>query len=167
MIRRISTATALTFAVLVIAGCSRPASDQDSLLQEAREAGDDLSGVQAPQASQLRIDPTDAPTKEPPPSAFAGEYKGSIPCAGCEGENSTLTLSDDGTYTIERPTPNPGSNGHWVSEEGGTRLRLDPMQRDEGSLVWGVSADNTLRRLDEDGTSLARDVEPEVLTRAR
>lgn len=167
MIRRISQATVLTLAVLAIAGCNKPASDQDSLLQEAREAGDDLSGIQAPQAPQLRIDPTDAPTKEPPPSTFAGQYKGSIPCAGCDGANSTLTLSADGSYTIERPAPNPGSNGHWVSEEGGTRLRLDPVRRDEGSLVWGVSADNTLKRLDEDGTPLARDVAPDVLARAR
>ncbi len=167
MSRRISQATLLTFAVLAIAGCSKPASDQDSLLQEAREAGDDLRGIQAPQAPQLRIDPNDAPTKEPPPSTFAGKYKGSIPCAGCDGDNSTLTLSADGNYTIERPAPNPGSNGHWVSEEGGTRLRLDPVRRDEGSLVWGVSSGNTLKRLDEDGTPLARDVAPEVLTRER
>lgn len=167
MTRRLSLIAAIGFALLVTASCSKSANDQDSLLQEAREAGDDLSAIQAPPTAQLRLDPTDAPTKEPPASTFAGEYQGSIPCAGCDGNNSTLTLSADGGYTIERPAPNPGSSGHWVSEEGGTRLRLDPVHRDEGTLVWGVAADNTLQRLDDDGTPLARDVTPEVLTRAR
>lgn len=167
MMRRLSFIAALGLTALALAGCKKPANSQDTLLQEAREAGDDLSAIQAPPTSQLRVDPNDAPTKEPPPSTFAGQYHGSIPCAGCDGGNSTLTLSADGNYTIERPAPNPGSNGHWVSEEGGTRLRLDPVRRDDGSLVWAVAANNTLQRLDEDGTPLARDVQPDVLTRAR
>jgi len=41
------------------------------------------------------------------------------------------------------------------------------VRRDDGSLVWAVAANNTLQRLDEDGTPLARDVQPDVLTRAR
>lgn len=167
MIRRISVSIALGLLLVVVAGCSKPANDQDSLLQEARAAGDDLSATEGPQQPNLQLAPPEAPTKEPPPSAFAGQYRGSIPCAGCDGGNSTLTLSADGNYTIERPAPNPGSNGHWVSEEGGTRLRLDPMRRDDGTTVWGVAADHTLQRLDDDGTPLARDVQPDVLTRAR
>lgn len=166
MIRRLSFVAAIGLAALALAGCKKPANAQDTLLQEARDAGDDLSAVQAPQAPQLRVDPNDAPTKEPPPSTFAGQYKGSIPCAGCDSENSTLTLSEDGNYTVERPAPNPGNNGHWISEEGGTRLRLDPVRKEDGSQLWAVTARGTLERLDDDGTPLARDVKPDVLTRA-
>ncbi len=165
MIRKIAFAAALGLALSTVAGCSKPANEQDSLLQEAREAGDDLTAVQAPPATGLRVVPDEAPTKEPPAETFAGTYQGTMPCEGCASDAATLTLSADGNYSIQRPGANPGSNGSWISEEGGNRIRLDPVRKADGSQLWAVSSRNTLQRLDDDGTPLARDVKPETLRR--
>ncbi|MBS0224728.1 MAG: hypothetical protein JSS25_00075, partial [Proteobacteria bacterium] len=56
--------------------------------------------------------------------------------------------------------------GNWTSEEGGKRLRLDPIRKEDGSQLWAVSTKDTLTRLDDDGTPLARNATPDVLTRA-
>jgi len=72
MMRRLSFIAALGLTALALAGCKKPANSQDTLLQEAREAGDDLSALQAPPTSQLRVDPNDAPmVRSPAPAATA------------------------------------------------------------------------------------------------
>ncbi len=165
MIRRISLTAALTIAVLAVAGCSKPANDQDSLLQEAREAGDDLSATEAPQGPHLTALPPEAPTREPDPATLAGTYQGQIPCQGCDSQDATLTLEADGNFNIHRPGSNPGTNGYWQTEEGGSRIRLDPVHKEEGSQLWAISGSGVLEQLDSDGTPLARDVKPDKLTR--
>jgi len=170
MIRKLSLIVAVGLATLALAGCKKPANEQDTLLQEAREAGDAVpaaSTAAAPAAPNLRQAPDEPVVQEPPASTFAGNYQGPITCQGCASGNATLTLALDGSYTVKRSGANPGGNGNWTSEEGGKRIRLDPIRKEDGSQLWAVSTKDTLTRLDDDGTPLARNVTPDVLTRAR
>jgi len=171
MIRKLSLVVAVGLATLALAGCKKPANEQDTLLQEAREAGDavpagNTPATAAPVADLKQV--PDVPTvAEPPPATFAGNYQGPISCQGCGSDIATLTLNVDGSYTVKRSGNNPGNTGNWTSEEGGKRLRLDPIRKEDGSQLWAVSTKDTLTRLDDDGTPLARNVTPDVLTRAR
>lgn len=171
MIRKLSLVVAVGLATLALAGCKKPANEQDTLLQEAREAGDTLPAATAPTtapaAANLQIAPDVPEVPEPPASTFAGKYQGPISCQGCGSGTATLTLNVDGSYTVNRSGNNPGNTGNWTSEEGGKRLRLDPTRKEDGSQLWAVSTKDTLTRLDDDGTPLARNVTPDVLTRAR
>lgn len=169
MIRRLAFVMVVGMATLTLAGCKKPASEQDTLLQEAREAGDTLPAATAPTtapaAANLQIAPDVPEVPEPPASTFAGSYQGPITCQGCPGGNATLTLALDGSYTVKRSGNTPGSNGNWFSEEGGKRIRLDPIRKEDGSQLWAVTPHGTLQRLDDDGTPLARNATADVLTR--
>ena len=170
MIRRLSFVAALGLATLTLAGCKKPANEQDTLLQEAREAGDAVpaaNNAAAPPVANLRQAPDQPTVQEPPAATFAGNYQGPISCQGCASGNVTLTLALDGSYTVKRSGANPGGNGNWTSEEGGKRIRLDPIRKEDGSQLWRVTPHDTLERLDDDGTPLARNATPDVLTRAR
>ena len=167
---RLALVVAVAVATLTLAGCKKPANEQDTLLQEAREAGDavpagNTPATAAPVASLHQV-PDEPAVVEPPPATFAGNYQGPISCQGCAGGTATLTLNVDGSYTVKRSGSNPGSTGNWTSEEGGKRLRLDPIRKEDGSQLWAVSTKDTLTRLDDDGTPLARNATPDVLTRA-
>lgn len=170
MARRFALVVAVAVATLTLAGCKKPANEQDTLLQEAREAGDAVPATSAAPSTaarpNLQLAPVQDQDNEPPAANFAGTYTGNIPCDGCSGKAS-LTLSADGNYTITRSSgPNPGSNGHWSTEEQGARVRLDPVRKEDGSQAWRVTPQGNLEQLDTDGSPLARNARPEILTRA-
>lgn len=167
MTRRIPLVIPLGLAALAaIAGCSKkPVNEQDALAAEARAAGDDPVASAAP-AANLQLAADQSETKEPERASLAGSFTGAIPCAGCNGDDATLTLAADGSYTITRTGTNPGNHGSWTTEEGGSRIRLDPQRKEDGSQVWAILSHDSLELRDEDGTPLARDAKRHLLTRA-
>lgn len=66
---------------------------------------------------------------------WAGTYKGTIPCADCEGIETTLELKDNGEYILKSKYLTPKANGT-TEEEKGT------FQWDKTGSVVTLSQDN-------------------------
>jgi uncharacterized lipoprotein NlpE involved in copper resistance len=111
----------MAFVLVALAACQVYSDEKDKVEPEVEEApAVDTAAVPA-------TNPGIAPgTKkaasqgaESTPTTFFGTYSGTIPCADCEGIETTLTLNDDKTFSITRKYLGKGddkpfvSNGRW------------------------------------------------------
>jgi uncharacterized lipoprotein NlpE involved in copper resistance len=114
----------LILAIGLLAGlnsCQNQASDN-----AATTAGADAANATAPatdtvaanNAADTSVSPRSI-VSETTPSNFSGVYRGTLPCADCEGIETELTLSTDKTYSIARKYLGKGddnsvlTNGRW------------------------------------------------------
>ncbi|WP_169447736.1 copper resistance protein NlpE [Luteimonas mephitis] len=90
--------------------------------------------------------------------AFAGSFKGTLPCADCPGIDSTIELKADGSYAThdvyQERDASFDSTGTWTVEEAGKRIRLDPNSKDEVDRLYEVVSNDELRMLDGDGKAI-------------
>lgn len=70
---------------------------------------------------------------------WAGTYKGTLPCASCEGIDTEITLKEDGTY-VEKTT-------YITTKPGGGEADTDT-----GTIAWDATGTKvTLTESDDDG----------------
>ena len=96
------------------------------------------SSTTRPDASRTSID-------------WAGTYRGTTPCADCEGIETVVTLNDDRTYSVKRrylgkETDFRTSQGTFAWNDEGSKITL----RDDGGTVFLVG-ENRLFQLDKSG----------------
>ncbi|MDO5090733.1 MAG: copper resistance protein NlpE [Cardiobacteriaceae bacterium] len=104
---------------------------------------------------------SEAPKAEPPiPAAVAlvGTYKGILPCASCEGIDTTLVLKDGMTYELTtlflgEPDAKPQTvSGSFILGENGTLVKLDVAGDNNVYLASG----DTLEMRNADGSDGGR-----------
>jgi copper homeostasis protein (lipoprotein) len=88
--------------------------------------------------------------------AFAGVFKGDLPCADCPGIEETLELKPDGSFALldvykERPQGARTFAGSWTIEVNDTRLRLDPNTKAEQDRLYAITSDDVIMPLGLDG----------------
>ena len=92
--------------------------------------------------------------------AFAGTFKGKLPCADCPGIDETLVLAPDGSFILtvayqERPDDTRAIAGSWTSEDNDTRIRLDPNTKAEQDRLYAVVSNDDITQLGADGKPAA------------
>ncbi|MDR3047942.1 MAG: copper resistance protein NlpE [Bacteroidales bacterium] len=88
---------------------------------------------------------------------WQGTYKGTTPCADCEGIQTTLTLNDS-TYVLEKVYLGKTNEvfkteGKFVWNEEGSRITLDN-EKTNGFNVQFRVGENMLWQLDSDGDQI-------------
>ncbi|WP_297338492.1 copper resistance protein NlpE [Algoriphagus sp.] len=92
---------------------------------------------------------------------WAGIYKGTLPCADCEGIETELALNQDGTYSYK--TNYLGKNdaleeeytGKFTWDEQGRTIQLEGLKGAPGKYQVG---ENQLWHLDQDGNRISGDL---------
>jgi uncharacterized lipoprotein NlpE involved in copper resistance len=158
MTHRTLFALALCACALALAAC-KPSSDTT-----APAGADAPIATAAPAtADEARTDVLREVDHSPAPEgldvrAFAGSFKGTLPCADCPGIDSTLELKGDGSYAThdvyQERDARFDSTGTWTVEEAGKRIRLDPDSKDEVDRLYEVASNDELRMLDGDGKAI-------------
>lgn len=87
---------------------------------------------------------------------WAGSYKGTTPCADCEGIETEITLSDDATYTIKAKYLGKDSkvfqeNGSFSWDKTGSIIVLNDVKDRPSKFFVG---ENTLTQLDVEGKKI-------------
>jgi copper homeostasis protein (lipoprotein) len=127
-------------STLIILSCNKKSDTNPEISVE-----DSTSVVIDHHTSQLSLD-------------YIGTYKGIIPCADCEGIETTLKLLDESNYELETiykgksktPFVNKGSYS-W--HESGNKIKLDGIKDSEGASQFQV-IENGLIQLDIDGSRI-------------
>ena len=91
--------------------------------------------------------------------SFAGEFDGTLPCADCEGIDTKIALTGDGTYTVDETYQGKSADavkgdGTWTAEDNGHRLRLDPNSKTDPDRLFEVVGNNEIRLMDKDGNAI-------------
>jgi copper homeostasis protein (lipoprotein) len=152
--------TAAIASTLALAAC-KPSSDTAAPADAATPA----ETAAAEPAADTHTDVISEVDNSPAPEgldvrAFAGSFKGTLPCADCPGIDSTLELKADGSYALHDVYQESGNatndgTGTWTVEEAGKRIRLDPNSKDDQDRLYAVASNNELQMLDADGKAPA------------
>ncbi|MDC0610589.1 copper resistance protein NlpE [Vibrio sp.] len=182
MKKTIFTLSALTLA-LALTGCDNsdktaaqndaPAQPSADVAGEAPTAADAMNGDVTEGISQVPATSEDTPvapetdaTAKAIPAAkdnieWQGTYKGTLPCADCDGIETTLTLNSDETYTLEenylgKKDGQIDSKGSFTWDKSGTIVTL---QNDKGDtpVEYSVS-ENQITKLDNNGEPIKGDL---------
>ncbi len=102
--------------------------------------------------TQAVIDPHPAFSSK----AFAGTFKGTLPCADCPGIDETLVLKADGSFAMtdiykDRPHGTQKIVGSWNAEDNGKRIRLDPNTKSQEDRVFAIDSNDRISLLGTDG----------------
>jgi len=90
------------------------------------------------------------------PEAFAGQFRGTLPCADCPGIDETLVLGADGRFTLtdvyrERPQGTLHVQGTWSTESSDQRVRLHAAGGDAPDRLFAIDDNDTLTLLSQQG----------------
>lgn len=92
------------------------------------------------------------------PANWAGVYKGTLPCADCEGIQEEIRLNDDLSYELVATYLGKGkynSNGSFEWDEAGSRIKLTGSESTQGDDVrWFKVGENQLTALDTEGNPI-------------
>ena len=86
----------------------------------------------------------------------AGTYRGTLPCADCEGIKTTIVLSPDNTFTSRseylsnKGTDKFETEGKYTWNEDGNTITL----KDEKNAIQYLVGENTLTQLDQNGKKI-------------
>jgi len=140
-------------ATLALSACNKPAEPAPAPAPaDAPKAAEPAAPAPAPVAA---AEPTAADA-----AAFAGTFRGTVPCADCEGIDTTLELKTDGSYALSRSYQGKGdgspskSDGTWTAEDNGKRVRLDPNSKSEDDSLFEVVSKDEIRMLDVEGKKI-------------
>jgi len=91
---------------------------------------------------------------------WEGTYRGTLPCADCEGIETCVTLFEDGSYARQTSYLGKGAEpvtdeGRFVWDDSGERITLEP--KDAGSQMYEVG-ENVLIHLDREGRQIGGDL---------
>jgi copper homeostasis protein (lipoprotein) len=92
--------------------------------------------------------------------AFAGTFKGKLPCADCPAIDETLELEPDGSFALtdvyqDRPEGTHTVAGSWTTEGDDTRIRLDPNTKAEEDRLYAIASHDEITPLGADGKPAA------------
>ena len=91
---------------------------------------------------------------------WEGTYRGTLPCADCEGIETSVTLFEDGSYARQTSYLGKGAEpvtdeGRFVWDDSGERITLEP--KHGGSQMYEVG-ENVLIHLDREGRRIDGDL---------
>lgn len=106
--------------------------------------------------------PATAPATAPAAPATAGiegRYSGMLPCADCEGLDTTLVLTADNNYKLtqlyhDKDNSSFISDGSFSLESEGNIVHLHPANKDEYDGYYAVLSPTQLRMLDREGKAI-------------
>ncbi|WP_206412952.1 copper resistance protein NlpE, partial [Lysobacter enzymogenes] len=108
--------------------------------------------------------PAPAPAAEAAPAAFdaaafAGTFRGTLPCADCSGIDTQLALKADGSYALDESYQGKKDgafkgDGTWTAEDNGKRVRLDPNSKSENDRLFEIVSKDEIRMLDTEGKKI-------------
>ena len=151
--------TALCAAALALTGC-KPSADNAAAPADTAPAATAAEPAADDHATDVLREVDNSPAPEGlDVRAFAGSFKGTLPCADCPGIDSTIELKGDGSYAThdvyQERDASFDSTGTWTVEEAGKRIRLDPNSKDDQDRLYAVVSNNELQMLDADGNAPA------------
>lgn len=87
-----------------------------------------------------------------------GTYEGTLPCADCEGIQTTLTLDADKSFKLEEAYLGEDDSpfvteGAWAVDNAG-KITLEPSDDSDESRYYEVVSENELRMLDRTGNKI-------------
>lgn len=169
----------LTTLALVLAGCD--SSEQATKTPEPQketmtEVAPQVAEPQADSLAELPPQVTESVTTESAPVVtseadtahnaansldWQGTYTGTIPCADCSGIQTSLTLNDDQTYTLnevykDKKDGNFSSTGKFTWDENGSVITLTS---DSDTPRHFFVAENQLIMLDTEGKRIEGELE--------
>lgn len=92
---------------------------------------------------------------------WTGSYQGILPCASCAGIKTTLTLSADGQFQLQRiylgeePDNEFNEAGRFSWDNRGGKILLEAVDQDNR---WFRVEENALRQLDQEGELISGDL---------
>jgi uncharacterized lipoprotein NlpE involved in copper resistance len=134
--------------LLVIAGCNNNAENKkEETMQAKRDSLINTTTTATPDNSSNSLD-------------WPGTYTGTIPCADCEGIETSITLNKDRSYSMT--TKYLGKKDATASEKKGTftwnkegnKIALSGI---ENAPVWYLVGENRLIQLDMNGNAITGD----------
>ena len=145
-------ALALALSALVIGACKREAATPAAPVAEAAPMEEAKSAVLA------QVD-HNSPASAAPAfdgKAFAGTYAGILPCADCQGIDTTIVFVPEGGYTLSEIYQDGSDSsfvtkGTWTVQEDGKTLLLDPEDKEERDRSFEVVSATELRTTGTDG----------------
>ncbi|HHP0491420.1 MULTISPECIES: copper resistance protein NlpE [Vibrio] len=149
------TLLALTGAVVILAGCQdeKPAETTAVDIPQASEVESTVDATPIEEEQMITTDTfVDSGHNAQNSLDWNGIYKGKLPCADCAGIDTTLTINEDGTYTLvelyEGKEGNPiKSEGKFTWNESGNTITLV----DESGPNQYFVGENMLMKLDMNG----------------
>lgn len=123
-------------------------------------AGAPADTAEAPKVDE--VPPTDTSSTVAPrfdQRAFAGTFRGTLPCADCSGIDTTLELKPDGSYAISEIYKGKAGgakmDGTWTAEANDKHIRLDPNSKSEADRLFAIASNEQIEQLGADGTPAA------------
>ncbi|MGR5237157.1 copper resistance protein NlpE [Vibrio alfacsensis] len=156
------TLLALTSAVFILAGCQdeKPADTTAVDVPQATETETTLNATPI-EEEQVITEETFIDSAHNAQNAldWDGTYQGVLPCADCEGIDTTLILHPDGSYTLEQVYKGKEDNklksdGQFTWNESGDTITLV----DESAPNQYFVGENILMKLDMNGEKATGDL---------
>jgi copper homeostasis protein (lipoprotein) len=159
MTPRIQLATVLCVTALVLASCKRADETAASApTQPAATVAAQPGDAAHPTDVISEVDNSPAPAGLDV-RAFAGTFKGTLPCADCPGIDATVELRADGTGTLsdhyQERKHDTSETGTWTVEENGKRIRFDPDSKAEQDRLFAVDSNDQITQVGSDGQPAA------------
>lgn len=146
MIKRI---LAISFTVCAIWGCSNQSKITEKL--NADSLAEDSVSTETMETDSMKMGDEHSAMNS---LDWDGTYKGILPCADCEGIETTITLTDDQTYTMQTKYLGKSdakyfdSKGKFNWDKAGQIITLEGIKDAPGKYFVG---ENTLTQLDMEG----------------
>lgn len=156
------TLLALSCAVFILAGCQdeKPADTTTVDVPQATETETTLNATPI-EEEQVITEETFVDSAHNAQNAldWDGTYQGILPCADCEGIETTLTLNPDGSYTLEQVYKGKEGNqfksdGKFTWNQAGNTVTLV----DEEAPNQYFVGENMLMKLDMNGEKATGDL---------
>ncbi|AXY03440.1 copper resistance protein NlpE [Vibrio alfacsensis] len=156
------TLLALTSAVFILAGC-QDEKPTDTTVIDAPQATETQESVDVTPIEDEQVITTETFVDTAHNSKNAldwnGTYQGLLPCADCEGIETTLTLNTDGSYTLKQVYKGKedgefSSNGQFTWNTAGSTITLV----DESAPNQYFVGENILMKLDMNGEKATGDL---------
>ncbi|MGR5133388.1 copper resistance protein NlpE [Vibrio alfacsensis] len=156
------TLLALSCAVFILAGCQdeKPAGTTTVDVPQATETETTLNATPI-EEEQVITEETFVDSAHNAQNAldWDGTYQGILPCADCEGIETTLTLNPDGSYTLEQVYKGKEGNqfksdGQFTWNQAGNTVTLV----DEEAPNQYFVGENILMKLDMNGEKATGDL---------
>lgn len=156
------TLLALSCAVFILAGCQdeKPADTTTIDVPQATETETTLNATPI-EEEQVITEETFVDSAHNAQNAldWDGTYQGVLPCADCEGIDTTLTLNPDGSYTLEqvykgKEATQFKSDGQFTWNQAGNTVTLVDEEKPNQYFV----GENMLMKLDMNGEKATGDL---------
>ncbi|MCW8328892.1 copper resistance protein NlpE [Photobacterium sp. SDRW27] len=149
------TLLALVLAGLVIAGCDQKATPDtapqeqtdNTVVTEAQVPGEQVLSADMAHNARNSLD-------------WNGTYRGILPCADCEGIETTLEINLDGTFVLTETYlgKEKGQFSHQGKFNWNTAGNTIAVPNDNEDVAQYFVAENQLFRLDRDGQRITGDL---------